>query len=288
LPIVAQGPWRRVGRGWRGRRAAPLLLLLWFLLSDLGATRHSLAAEPLKVPPMAPVERGEYRARDARTGEELWRLQWSLKHQTRDGNTIIHAREEGHGRRGSQNPTAWIVQIDVTLSGAQRRLSTRHEVRDLSGDLLEVDERELDITGGAGRVSLLDSRTGQQERRRFPLAEHSIGVEMLAMELRVLPDVKGHQMRFDLVTREGRVVGMEARIVGREVVNVPAGTFECYKVEVAPTGILGVIADLLLPKIHMWHTVTSPHIWVKYEGAEGGVGSREIVRELIRFEPRPG
>jgi hypothetical protein len=94
-------------------------------------------------------------------------------------------------------------------------------------------------------------------------------------------------MRFDLVTRDGKVFGMLARIIGRERVDVPAGSFECYRVELAPTGLIGVLADLAMPKTYMWHAVAAPHIWVKFQGVEGGPGGREIIRELVQFTPLP-
>jgi hypothetical protein len=79
---------------------------------------------------------------------------------------------------------------------------------------------------------------------------------------------------------------MEARIVGRDVVQVPAGTFECYRIDLVPSGALGALADLLLPKMSMWHTIEAPHFWVKYRGPERGIGSRTILRELTRFDRR--
>jgi hypothetical protein len=268
--------------------AAPLLGILGaLLLWGAGEARCAAAAHSLPVPPLAPIERGEYRARDARTGEEIWRNQWSLERHTQDGNTIIEAREEGRGRRDSETPTSWIVRIEGGLFGTHRHLSYRREVRDASGGLLEIHERDLDFTGGTGHVTDHDPRTGRQESRRFPLPEPSVGAEMLAVELRLLPDADGHRMRFSLVTIPGKVLEMEARIVGREVVSVPAGNFDCYRIEVAPTGLLGVLADLLMPKIQMWHTVAAPHVWIKYQGPGEGGDSREILRELTRFEPPP-
>jgi hypothetical protein len=94
-------------------------------------------------------------------------------------------------------------------------------------------------------------------------------------------------MRFDLVTRGGFVVGIQAKMLGRERVDVPAGSFDCFKLELDPTGLIGVLADIFMPRLFMWQTVAAPHFWVKYQGPEGGPGSREIVRELVRFEAQP-
>jgi hypothetical protein len=71
------------------------------------------------------------------------------------------------------------------------------------------------------------------------------------MILRRLPEMKDRRMGFNLVTVEGQMVAMRATVVGREEVQVPAGTFECFKVELEPTGLAGVLAALTLPKLFM-------------------------------------
>jgi hypothetical protein len=125
---------------------------------------------------------------------------------------------------------------------------------------------------------------GEKDLRSVPLGAQAITTELVPAILRLLPETRYRQMRFDLVTVEGRTIGMRARIIGREWVKVPAGNFECFKMELEPTGFIGFLAAFKLSKIFMWHTVAAPHFWVKYEGPEGSTGSRQIVRELVRFE----
>jgi hypothetical protein len=97
--------------------------------------------------------------------------------------------------------------------------------------------------------------------------------------------VPGGEVAFDLVTRDGRVMPMTARIVGREAVTTPAGTFDCHKIELSPTGLVGQAAKLLLPRTYVWHSATPPHVWVKYRGLDGGPGAPEVVMELTHFDP---
>jgi hypothetical protein len=236
---------------------------------------------------MAPVEEGEYVALDAKTGAELWWTQWTVKEVSRDGQTTVRVEEQGKGIRGTTTPTMWTIRMLLDQSSKETRFSSRREVRDLSGHLLTVQERELDYTAGTGRITTSDPRTGKTESRDLSLALDAVGIETLAIRLRALPGQPGQQMRFELVTFSGKEVEMLAKIVGREQVRVPAGSFECYKVELSLTGVVGFIAGLVMPSMYMWHTVAAPHIWVKYQGPEGGVGSREIVRQLVRFTPLP-
>lgn len=286
---------RRIGSSCRATcqpgsriRGAGMALVWGLLLSCLWTARAACAAEPVRVPPLGPIERGEYRARDARTEEELWRTRWKLEARIREGATTIQVEEEGRGSQEGIGPAAWSVRIDAVFAGGDRRLSSRREIRNDAGRLVRVEERDLNYGSGSGRITVTDGGTSQKEIRQISLTPTSISAEMLAAHLRLLPDRDGRQARFDLITRDGKDVPVAASVVGTERVTVPAGTFECYKIEIDPTGFLGLLSDIFLPRIFMWHTVAAPHYWVKYQGPDEGRLSREIIRELVRFETHPG
>jgi len=263
------------------------MLVIGLVLSCLQATSPIRAASRFPVPPLAPREQGEYQARDAQSGEDLWRTRWDVEEANTDGITRIHAEEEGRGRLEGTGLAAWNVRVEATFSGGDRRLTSRREIRDDSGRAVRVEERAFDYGAGTGSITITDVATGRRVVRQLSVEATSIAAEMLATQLRLLPDTEGHRMRFSLITRDGKLVDMEASILGQEMVTVPAGRFECYKIEIDPSGFRGVLADLFLPRIFMWHTVAAPHFWVKYQGPDEGRLSREIVRELVRFEPRP-
>ena len=289
-------------RGAGGLRAAPacdsspspcrrlrrvLLPAPGLVLVCLLATFPVRAAGPVRVPPLAPREQGEYLARDARTGEDLWRTRWDVEEEITNGITRIRAEEEGRGHLEGTGLAAWRVRVEATFSGGDRRFASRREIRDDSGRLLRGEDREFDYGAGTGRIAITDGATGRTVVQQIAVETTSIAAEMLATQLRLLPDTEGRRMRFSLITRDGKVVAMEARILGQEMVTVPAGRFECYKIEVDPAGFRGVLADLFLPRIFMWHTVAAPHFWVKYQGPDEGRLSREIIRELAHFESHP-
>lgn len=70
--------------------------------------------------------------------------------------------------------------------------------------------------------------------------------------------------------------GMEVRKAGREMVTVPAGQFDCYKLEVIPGGVDEYLGGTF--KYYYWFTVDEPHVWIKYEDLRGNL------RELVTFE----
>jgi hypothetical protein len=276
----------RASRG--GGRARGLERLLALALLVWTAAPVAAADFRMQVPPMGSMEAGEYRAMDVETGEELWRHRWRVERQVREGQAVLRATQAGHGRRGRAQPATWSVQMEIRLGAEGGRLWARREVRGGAGDVKEVEERELDPAQGMGLVTRLHGIGEAAQVRRFLLSRRTVDIEYLPFALRLVPETAGQRLRFDLVTSDGSVVVMEARIMGRETVRVPAGSFECYRIVLTPTGVLGLVADLLLPKMRLWLSVAPPHAWIRSQGAEDGIGSREILRELVRFESRPG
>ena len=246
-------------------------------------TSHS---SPIRLPTalIAPEERGEYVARDAHTAEELWRTRWVIERASNGSGLIYRVREDGAGRRGRPEPTRWTVTMDVVLAQGSETFSAVREVRDLSDRPIETMRRALSYKTGRGTVTVVDHMKNVDRSESFTVEETSIPVELLPMQLRALSDAPERRIRFHLVTREGKSVPMAARVVGQETIRTPAGKFAAYKTELTLTGVRGVIGQLVLPAMYMWHRVDPPHAWLRYRGLDGGIGSREVVMELVRFE----
>lgn len=228
-------------------------------------------------------ERGEYVGRDAKTGEELWRTRWTVERPSEDA-AQVRVREDGAGRRGRAEPTRWTVSMDVDLRDGRESFSSTRELWDATGRPLESQRRTMTYGNGSGVVTTVDHAKQTEQSVTFAVDNESIPTELLATELRALPGLSGRRMPFRLVTRDGKVVPMVARIVGEEIVTTPAGTFPCYKTELSISGVRGAVGQFLLPPMHMWHRVEAPHAWVKYQGPDGGLGSREVTMELVSFD----
>jgi hypothetical protein len=67
---------------------------------------------------------------------------------------------------------------------------------------------------------------------------------------------------------------MAARIVGQETISTSAGSFAAYKTELAVTGLAGVLGQLVLPAMYMWHHVDPPHAWLLIAASTAGSGQR--------------
>jgi hypothetical protein len=259
------------------RVAGLLCLVLLAVVASPGQTA------PLPVPPLAPVETGRYRALEVRTGARLWEEDWTLRQQLEGDQPVVSLTETGQGVRDSAMPTAWTLTMMIAMWGPSPRITARREVRDPVQHLLRVEDRAFNYAEGVGHLRTRDVASKKTAPRTVPLTASTIPVELLPAILRSLPEASDQTMRFELITWDGSVLHMEARILGQEDVSVPAGTYPCYRIQLTPTGLKGFFAGLLLPKFLTWHTVAAPHFWVKYQGPADGLGSPEIIRELLRF-----
>ena len=69
-----------------------------------------------------------------------------------------------------------------------------------------------------------------------------------------------------------------ARLLGEERVTVPAGSFNCYKLEVAASGGL---VKRITSQYHFWFTKEPPHRFVKYQDKDG-----KTVTELLEIRSK--
>jgi AcrR family transcriptional regulator len=99
-------------------------------------------------------------------------------------------------------------------------------------------------------------------------------LRMISYLFQAFPFGQGEKIPFNLVTdgRGGSPVGsyaMYAQEIGREQIEVPAGNFDCYKLELGIGGTVGTFAAKY--KFYFWYTVDVPHRLVRFEDRKGMV-----------------
>ena len=101
--------------------------------------------------------------------------------------------------------------------------------------------------------------------KTFSLAEdRGFAVDgSLLLLLRFFPFDSGATWKIFMVDFTGYAITVEAHLAGTETIIVPAGTFECYRVEV----IVGI--PVLRPRIVYWLAKDAPHFLVKNVGKRG-------------------
>jgi len=89
------------------------------------------------------------------------------------------------------------------------------------------------------------------------------------------------------------VLQMDLKVEGRESVNVPAGTFDTYRVSMRVNpesifpnlpGFLTPFVSFFIPTQTLWITAQEPQMLVKFTGQMGPPGSPELLIHLTSFE----
>ena len=148
--------------------------------------------------------------------EELWRTRWAFTQEKVHGRPIIDLQEDGRRIRDSVVPPTWTVRMRLDLWGVAPRLSSTREARDGAGRPTHLEQREFDYAGRAGRVTTTDLATGEVDVQSVRLSLQSVTGELLPAALRLLPAAPDGRLRLDLVTRGGTVIGLQAKMAGRE------------------------------------------------------------------------
>ena len=118
----------------------------------------------------------------------------------------------------------------------------------------------------ADRKVYVESGTGEEKKRK----EHELPQDVplavdgsLLVLLRFFPFDQGKEWKVFMVDFSGHSITGTIRQAGIEKVVVPAGEFECYRME--------IVVDLLIfhPKVINWISTRKPNFLVKYEGKRG-------------------
>jgi hypothetical protein len=133
---------------------------------------------------------------------------------------------------------------------------------------------EADVTYAAGHASL--KTTGKDEPRDIELSGVVYDNEEVIQLMRRLPLAPDYKAGLRIFTGlgGGNVISLQAEVAAQEKVEVPAGTFDCYKVE--------------LSMVHQtfWYSTDAHHYLVKFEGG-GVLGVLANVVQRKAGEPVP-
>jgi hypothetical protein len=193
-------------------------------------------------------------------------------------------------------PGVFHTRVTSALEGYAFTLRTEHELR--GAKLLEVLTCRVD--GGlvadafTRTMHLHDGREARREEVRFGLGPVALPRDLfpevcLPFLLRGQPFDKARRSVHAWISdRFVARVYYEARRT--RAVEVPAGRFECWEVEMYPDlndwvkmpRVLAELSKPFLPKYHMHYELRPPHRLVHFEGPLGPPGAPEVVLELLR------
>jgi hypothetical protein len=244
-------------------------------------------AERFKMPDLPQASTTKVVALDKGSGAFLWQSISTNEVGNEGGKVFIRVTQNGSGRYGgSKEPIDWKIVGYYYADPYIRPYYSKKEIYSKSGKLLKADtfnyqyaDKKIYFT----RENKINNKTAQQT---FKFEDDMIDKYILGTAILSYPFDKKRDFNFHYLSDEPKVYSLTLHYRGKEVVTVPAGTFECHKLEMTvDLGLLGIVGAFI-PKTYFWYSsggsieCGEPIEWVKYEGLESGLGTPYIVMTL--------
>lgn len=234
-------------------------------------------------------EKGAYQVRVAATGKILWKVTWETTVTQETGYKQVEIHEQGHGQPlRYKEPVSWkkrmVFQTPSESAGSPVLFQSVKGSRwNQDGKL--ISQMDIQADPQHQRIIYKDSETGKATQSTvFHWTPQMLPDELLFHWARTLSFNNSSKSGGEclLMVSPTQRVRMQAQLAGTEKITTPAGTFSCYRVDLAPK-MLGPLKNLA-PKMALWCTKDPPHFWVRYRGPVGGPGSPQAIIELVSFE----
>ncbi len=252
----------------------PILLILLVY----GASSY---AEPFKVPPISPGEKGTI-VTEYKDGGVRWKADWTTDVYTENG---VKKFKLIFDAKGVTSPfTQKATWRSVSIWKAEDEfipLSSETKIKDLSGNLLMIDKKTFNHKRNSAVFAREDLNLGTYNRKLYDdITSDTLIVEGLTYALRELPFGTDKTVKAKILSNEPELYNVEFKERGIEKIQTADGEVECYKIEIIPKlGVIGVF-KVFFPKTYFWFTVEPPHKWVRYEGLENGIDTPAVIMKV--------
>jgi len=246
---------------------------------------HSLSfAQELSCPAVSNNEHGVYRTILKKSKQVIWQAEWSAHREAaKEGPGVIRINETGYGKyNDAQEPMSWKMEFNFTAETPPRVLNATRAVISEDGRESRKNSKELDYENRKLIFrEFTEEKLVKDKTLDFPNSR-VYPADALAILLRGYDFDKGRPLKFHVFSNKGKLYEIKIKAVKTEEVEVPFGVFQGYKLEfILSEGLLSKVIGYFLPKTYIWYSVEEPHIWLKYEGLESGLGSPYVTMELI-------
>lgn len=236
-----------------------------------------------EMPVTSDYAEGSYHCRKKNSEAERWRVDWSMEKVQKDGKIILETKEHGYGVYGKRKEKIkWSTEIFLEYTDSLQTINFRKETENIEGETIEIISKKFDVVQGTVEFERKDLISGKVYSNSFEPGSTVIGSENIAFVLTGANLAKGYKTKFSLCTNEPKLYKVTAKCLRKEKIVVAGKEIECYKVEI----IFQIPSFLkaLIPRTYFWYTADESHRWVRYEGLESGLGTPEVVLEVLDFQ----
>jgi len=122
-------------------------------------------------------------------------------------------------------------------------------------------------------------KNGKTYTKSYKINAKTISTRGLTFYFQNLINAKKKEDKFKMITEDGKIFNMTAWVFYQpEEVKINKKKIGCYRIKIKPD--LGWIS-MVIPDLNFWYKAESPHTFVRYQGLEKGLGTPEIIQEII-------
>ncbi len=258
-----------------------LVLALFIFLLPITAF-----SKDLSVSWVAKHEEWSYRTLLKRTGKVIWQADLNMERMTKDNQAVVRMAEKGFGNyNNSPDAISWEMEAFFAIENPPLFMEITRIAKSDNGRELWRKSKFFDPA--KGQITVKQSVSGElpEEKTIFSSKRPVFPADILVAVLRGYDFESRETFEFYILSSQASLYKISSRAVKKEMVTVPAGSFECYRMDLTPDlGVLNLALKPFLPKTYVWFTAAKPYVWIKYEGLESGLNSPYVVMELIRFK----
>jgi len=165
--------------------------------------------------------------------------------------------------------------LDLTVEGEQLTdditvTVNATDLKPISGmETAVIADQTIEITStySAGQVAIVATVDGEEQSATIPIPDDAYDQSEVPFLLRAIPFEVGYSATYtNVVPSAGLTPKATITVVGEEVVDAPAGSFNCYKLELSALGTTQ----------YLWYGVDSPHYLIKSEGEGSAILLEEV------------
>ncbi len=232
----------------------------------------------MNTPPAVRTDSGSLLTTD-REGRQRWRAEWTMQQVESEGEAMVRFTERGSGRYSPfTQPVRWQLEAYWTLEPRYAPARYEKTVSDLEGNVLVTERRTFDWREGTVHFQRIDREGDRDVDQVLRVPEDTLTAEGLAVALRHLPFESPRPVRAHFLSDEPKLYPVTFRIKGREVIDIPEGSTDCYTVRMDfDLGLLNLF-KAFIPETTLWFAAAAPHRWVRSRGLESGRGTPVVIR----------
>ena len=252
------------------------IIPILFILLVYGGSSY---AEPFKVPPISPGEKGTI-VTEYKDGGIRWKADWTTNIYTENGVTKFKLVFNAEGATTPFSRNQKLTWQSIAIWKAEDKflpLSSETKIKDLAGNVIMIDEKTFNYKRDTAVFAREDLRLGTYDRKLYDITPDTLILEGITYALRDLPFGTEKTVNSKLLSNEPELYNVEYKERGIEKIQTANGEVECYKVEIVPKLGMRNLFKVFFPKTYFWFSVEPPHKWVRYEGYENGIDSPEVI-----------